>query len=349
MTLKKFIFPILVITLLLIATLSLLTGAAKITWPDFTEALIALINGNATSGDLNTLNIIFQLRLPRVLGTLLVGATLGITGAALQGLFRNPLADPGLVGVSAGATLFAALSILLAGGLFSTVNLLGLNLMMAFAAFAGALGASFIVYRLASYRQQTDMATLLLAGIAFNALAAAITGLVIYMSNDSQMRSIAFWTMGSLAGTAWKELAVMLPFFITSAFLILRRWKSLNAFSLGEREARYLGENTTGLKREMMLATALGVGVAVAFCGIISFVGLVVPHLVRMTLSSNHRRLLPGAALMGANILLMSDLLCRTLAAPAEIPVGIITAIIGVPFFIYLIIRNRSRLHFATA
>ena len=342
-------FPLLFLSLIFVFILSLITGAAKITLPDLWAAIRAVMFGESDANQLQTIGIILNLRLPRALVTALIGAVLGLTGAALQGLFRNPLADPALVGVSAGATLFAAISILLAGYFVTIFSFVGIGLMMAIAAFLGALIASVIIYKLSSRYGHTDMSTMLLAGIAFNALAAAITGLIVYMADDSQMRSIAFWTMGSLAGTSWRELWIMLPFFVLSAIIILRRWKSLNAFSLGEREAKYLGENTNSLKREVLLASALGVGAAVAFCGIISFIGLIVPHLVRMTFTANHKLLLPGAALMGANILLLADLLCRTMAAPAEIPIGIITAIIGVPFFLWLIVRNHSRFNSAIA
>ncbi|GAB5519312.1 MAG: iron ABC transporter permease [Rhodothermales bacterium] len=289
--------------------------------------------------------VLTAIRLPRVLLGLLIGAGLAVSGAAMQGLFRNPLADPGLVGVSSGAALAAVLVIVLGGPLLVGLATWMLPFAIAVAAFGGSIAATLIVYRLATWRGRTSVATMLLAGIALNALAAAGVGLMMFIADDAQLRDITFWTLGSLGGATWSTLGAVAPFLllgIVGAPLLAR---ALNAMLLGEAEARHLGIHVEHLKRGVVLITALTVGAAVAVSGIIGFVGLVVPHLLRLTLGPDHRGLLPGSALLGAILLLAADLLSRTLVAPAELPIGIVTALVGAPFFLWLLLRNRAALH----
>ncbi|MDT5262239.1 MAG: heme transport system permease protein [Acidobacteriota bacterium] len=285
------------------------------------------------------------IRLPRVLTGLLVGAGLGVSGAAMQGLFRNLLADPSLVGISSGAAL-AATALVIVGdavsfSLFKLPPALQLFVFPA-AAFFGALVTSLLVYRLATIAGQTVVSTLLLAGIAINALAQAFSGFLTFYATDTQIRSLTFWKLGSLGGATWTTLAALAPFILVPAFVLPRLARPLNAMLLGESEAGHLGFDVERVKRLIVVLVALTVGAAVAFTGLIGFVGLVVPHLLRLMLGPDHRRLLPGALLLGASLLVGADLIARTLVAPAELPIGVLTAIIGAPFFLWLLLRDRK-------
>lgn len=279
-------------------------------------------------------------RAPRVLLAAMLGAGLAMAGAVMQGLFRNPLADPGLIGVSAGAGLAAVGAIVLGPALFgSRSGALGLWL-LPIAAFCGGLGATLLITRLATRGGVTGVAMLLLAGVAVNALCGALTGLLIFMADDRQVRDITFWTLGSLAGARWMQLPVAGMLVLLPALAMLPLARALNALSLGEREAFHLGLRVEPAKRLAVALAAVAVSAGVALAGLIGFVGLVVPHLVRLMVGADHRLLLPGAALMGASLMVLADLAARSLAAPAELPVGVVTALIGAPFFLWLL-RHR--------
>jgi len=280
------------------------------------------------------------IRAPRVLMAALVGAGLGAAGAAMQGLFRNPLADPGLIGVSAGAALAAVAAIVLGGSVFgAAAGLLGLWL-LPLAAFVGGLAAALLMARLGTIGGVTSVATLLLAGVAVNALAGALTGVLIFMADDRQVRDITFWTLGSLAGSRWAHLPVVLALVGLPTLLLCALARPLNALLLGEAEAFHLGVRVEAVKRLAVVLAAVAVAAGVAFTGLIGFVGLVVPHLVRLGFGSDHRLVLPGAALLGGALLVVADLVARSLAAPAELPVGVVTALLGAPFFLWLLRRR---------
>lgn len=286
--------------------------------------------------------VIGVIRAPRVLLAALVGAGLGAAGATMQGLFRNPLADPALIGVSSGAALAAVAAIVLAGSAFgASAGMLGLWL-LPIAAFLGGLGATLVMARLGRVGGAAPVATLLLAGVAVNALAGAITGLLIFMADDRQVRDITFWTLGSLAGARWHHLPVTLLLVGLPSLLLCALARPLNALLLGEAEAYHLGVSVEALKRSAIMLAAISVAAGVAFTGLIGFVGLVVPHLVRLVFGTDHRIVLPGAALFGAALLVLADLAARSLAAPAELPVGVITALIGAPFFLWLLRQSGS-------
>lgn len=287
--------------------------------------------------------VVLAIRLPRVVLNVLVGSALAVSGAGMQGLFRNPLADPGLVGVSSGAAV-AAVSVIVLGAtlLEGFASLLG-PFTLPVAAFAGGLTTTVIVYRLSSVGGRTVVATMLLAGIAINALTGATTGLLTYVATDAQLRNITFWSLGSLGGATWASVGAVTPFILISVLLISRLSRALNVFLLGESEASHLGVNVERVKRSVVVFTALAVGAAVSVTGIIGFVGLVVPHLLRLMIGPDHRYLIPGAALLGASLLLGADLLARMLVAPAELPIGIVTAVVGAPFFLWLLMRDRNR------
>lgn len=273
-------------------------------------------------------------RAPRVVLGLLVGASLGVAGAALQGLFRNPLADPGLIGVSSGAALAALI-----------VTVLGSSaIALPLGAFVGGLVAVVLVYRIATVGGETSTTTMLLAGIAVNAIAAAATGLFVFGSNDQELRDFIFWTLGGLGGVTWASILTGAPLLLVGVIPAFFLARPLNAMLLGQAEARHLGVDVDRVKRGVIAMAALTVGTGVALAGIIGFVGLVTPHLVRMIAGPDHRIVLPGAALLGATLLVGADLVSRTVVAPAELPVGVVTALVGGPFFLWLVLRDRRRL-----
>lgn len=314
---------------------SIMVGAVRI--PPL--RMLALLTG--TAPDARESAVLWQIRLPRAAMAIVVGAALGLAGAAQQGLFRNPLADPALVGVSAGAALAAVATIVLGGPMLAlSSGWLPPRSLLPVAAFLGALGATALSLRLARASSDGGTAGLLLAGIAVNAIAVAGTGLLVTLSDDRQLRDITFWSMGSLASGGWAGAASAGTCAAAATLVLLPAARQLDALLLGEREADGLGVDVTRLRRRVVCAVALSVGGAVATAGIVGFVGLVVPHLVRLVAGPRHGLLLPGAAMLGASLLLMADAVARVAAAPAELPVGLVTALLGGPFFILLLLRR---------
>ena len=326
----------LALALLPVTFLGLTQGAANL---PLIDVVAALINPNHSDSNMQAALIVQEIRLPRVLLAATVGAILALSGAAMQGLFRNPLADPSLIGVTAGASLGAALAIVAAGLSVSSEFQLPL---ISFGAFAGGLLAVIVVYRLATSPNGTSVATMLLAGIAITALAGALGGLLEFQANNDMLRRISLWKMGAIDSASYPRLTLASATCLVLALTIPRFAHALDAMLLGESEARHLGINTDKVKRTLVILVALGVGVCVALAGTIAFVGLVVPHLIRLLIGPAHQSLLPASALAGALLLILADTISRTLLAPAEIPVGIITAILGVPFFIALL-RQRHQ------
>jgi heme transport system permease protein len=316
--------------------LSLANGAVQLS---FSESLTGLLNSLTGSASDQAAVIVGNLRLPRALLAALVGAVLAASGAAMQGLFRNPLADPSLIGVTAGASLGASLAIVAMAG-FNT-SYLGFTL-VSLGAFIGGLLTVIVVYRLSRSATGTSVATMLLAGIAVTALAGAIGSLLEYQANNEMLRRISLWRMGGLDGANYPR--VLLAAIVGAAMLTaLPRYASaLNAMLLGESEARHLGIDVKRVKWALIVWVAIAVGTSVALAGTIAFVGLVTPHLIRLLIGPDHRTLIPASALAGACLLLLADTLARTLIAPAELPVGIVTALIGVPFFISLLRRRHQ-------
>ncbi|MFC4272585.1 iron chelate uptake ABC transporter family permease subunit [Sneathiella chungangensis] len=282
--------------------------------------------------------VLSSIRLPRVLLAIVVGAALAVSGAAMQGLFRNPLADPGLIGIATSAALAVAIVIVLAGPVTGYVGLYGMSV----AAFIGALASCFAIFRLAKVTGSFSGTYMLLTGIAINALSAAGVGFLTFLSDDQQLRSLTFWTMGSLGGALWISVVVVTSIVVPAGIIMIRNARELNVLLLGENEARYLGVDAERLKRRIVICTALSVGAAISVSGIIGFVGLVVPHLIRLTLGPDHRLLMPASALLGAILLLAADTAARTIVAPAEMPVGVLTSLIGGPFFLWLLVRQYS-------
>lgn len=285
--------------------------------------------------------IVLGIRLPRIVLAVLVGAGLGAAGAVMQGLFRNPLADPGLIGVSSGAALGATLMIV------EGVIWFGSGVMARWGIPAGGmLGACVmtgILHRFSTRQGRVSTSRLVLAGVALGALASAATGILLYRANDAALRDLTFWTMGSLAGVRWSEIEILAPFILASLALLMALARPLNLLLLGEENAALMGCRVGQVKFLCLLAVTLSVGPAVAFSGVIGFVGVIVPHLVRLASGPDHRFLIPGSALMGALLLVSSDMLARLIAIPSDVPVGIVTAGLGAPVFIWLLMRRSDQ------
>lgn len=334
------------VALVLAALASLVIGPVVIA-PD--KVISVLWNGllgtrGSAPTDLRDAVVVLDIRLPRMMLSVIVGAALAVAGAILQGVFRNPLADPGLVGISPGAALAAVAWIVFGIAVAAYIPSVIVDHALPIASFAGSLIAILLLYRLASHEGRTSVANLLFAGIALGALASAGTGLIIFMASDQQLREFTFWTLGSLGGSTWQRVALALPFIfalIAGAFWIAR---GLDAIALGEAEAFHTGVNVERIKRIAIVIVAAGVGAAVSVSGIIGFVGLVVPHLLRLSIGPSHRTLIIGSALLGAALLTASDIVARTVASPAELPIGVVTAFVGAPFFIWLLRRHKRSL-----
>jgi len=336
------LFLLLGFLLLLVLWLSLALGPVSLPLGDTLRALARLCGLPVSADDLGQAELIVgQIRLPRTLLGVATGGVLALAGVAMQGLFRNPLADPGLIGVSSGAALGAAIAIVFGASMGGLPEAFAPYLLSA-CAFGGGLLVTALVYRLGRHNGQTSVATMLLAGIALTALAGALIGLFTYLADDATLRTLTFWNLGSLNGASYPRLWPLLLVTLLVACWLPRRVDALNALLLGESEARHLGFDVERLKVELILCTALGVGAAVAAAGLIGFIGLVVPHLLRLIVGPDHRVLLPASMFGGAILLLLADLVARLALAPAELPIGIVTALIGAPFFLYLLIRGRS-------
>ncbi|MDZ5699588.1 iron ABC transporter permease [Chelativorans sp. M5D2P16] len=286
--------------------------------------------------------IIYDIRLPRIALGILVGAALAVSGAVMQGLFRNPLADPGIVGVSAGAGLGAIAVIVLGNTMLGPfVALLGIYA-LPLAAFAGGLVTTLLLYQVATRHGRTSIATMLLAGIALAALSGALSGILVYMADDRQLRDLTFWGLGSLGGATWTKIMTAGPIVAAALAATPLLARGLDALALGEASARHLGVPVQRMKVLAVLSVAAATGAAVAVSGGIGFVGIVVPHLLRLVIGPDHRFLLPGSALLGASLLLLADAVSRTIVAPAELPIGIVTAVFGAPFFLWVLLRRRG-------
>ncbi|WP_373421603.1 FecCD family ABC transporter permease [Erwinia billingiae] len=279
----------------------------------------------------------WNIRLPRVLLAVLVGSALALSGGVMQGLFRNPLADPGLLGISSGAALMVAISVVIPLSLPAMLALWWPML----AAFIGSLAVTVVIFTLSRSGSGT-LSRLLLVGIAINAVCGAAVGVLSWISNDQQLRQLSLWGMGSLGQAQWSTV-------IASAVIILpamvaTQWQArrLNLLQLGDEEAHYLGVDVKHTQRILLVLSALMVAASVAVSGVIGFVGLVVPHLMRMCIGSDHRWMLPAAGLAGAILMLIADTLARTVVAPAEMPVGLLTSLLGAPWFLWLILRRRE-------
>lgn len=323
------------IALLCIALFSLLFGATQ---KSIEEVTLAIFSSNPEHQSA----IIFDLRLPRFLFACLAGIGLAVSGAGLQGLFRNPLTEPSIIGVSSGAACFAAFVIVLAPLLpVWLIEDLG-DYTLSFFAFLGSAVTTIGVYYLSDYKNHPSISTLLLTGIAVTAFFFGIVGFLTYLADDQQLRSLTFWNLGSLAGATWQLVAITTIPIVICVIGIYKRSMALDALSLGENNASHLGIDVKKLSWEIIIFSALGVGVITAFCGIISFVGIIVPHVARLLFGPSHKFLILASTLLGAVFLSAIDLLSRTLFLPSELPINILTSIAGAPLFVFLLIKSKQ-------
>lgn len=303
--------------------------------------LAALTGGDASSPE----HLVFMnIRLPRLLLGVAAGAGLGLAGALMQGLFRNPLADPGLVGISSGAALAAGATIVLGNWWFPDLPRALGSWTLVLMAFAGGLAVTLAVYALAQGPGGTQVGLMLLAGVAVAALAGAGLGFLNFIATDEQLRNIQFWLLGSLGGARWSAVLLVGAVVVAAGALGLAQARALNAIALGEAQAALLGVDVERVKRAVILASALAVGAVTATTGIIGFIGLIAPHWVRMVAGPDHRVVLPASALLGAALVLAADAVARTVLAPAELPLGVLTAALGVPLFLLMLRRFRGRI-----
>lgn len=340
---RKWVIPVIVALLPISILLGVGVGAVSISPMQSLGILCKKLGiGSSISFSETQEAVLGIIRLPRVLLATLVGASLAVSGTAMQGLFRNPLADPGLIGISSGASLAAVSFIVMGMGWFSSFGTIWGVYALSVFTFIGAFAATILVYRLSQVDGKTVVSMMLLSGIAVNALSQSVMGAFTYTANDAQLRSITFWTLGSLGGATWSNVLGILPFTLAPILLLPRMSKALNAFALGENNAAHLGINTEQTKRIIIMLTAMGVGASVAVSGIIVFVGLVVPHIIRLLIGPDHGILIPISAIAGAVLLICADIISRTIMPPSEIPIGIITGLIGAPFFLYILIKQRK-------
>ncbi|HCH3679190.1 TPA: iron ABC transporter permease [Vibrio parahaemolyticus] len=323
-----------------IAIASITVGPMNIS---FTDSLRGLVGAHSELAPHIQL-VINEIRLPRTILCMFIGAILAICGVVMQGLFRNPLAEPGIIGVSAGAALGGAFAIVVFAEFSQNhPQLMNLAALPLFAFLGGAL-TTVLVYWLGTNKFGTSVTIMLLAGVAISALSGAAIGFLNFSADDQMLRDLTLWSMGSLAGANWAGIGLASVTLVVLLFWFHKKAMSLNALLLGESEARHLGVPVQKLKRQLILLSAVGVGVTVSICGAIGFIGLVIPHLGRMLAGPDHRSLLPISALLGALLLTCADMIARVLLAPAELPVGIVTALIGAPFFIYLLFQQRGKI-----
>lgn len=332
-TRRAWALPVLAVALITACLAAISIGAFTVAFPDVLGAL-----GRALTGQpLSTADaVVVDIRAPRVVLAVVVGACLAAAGVIMQGIFANPLAEPGLVGVSSGAAVAAIVAIVLG---LTAVGFWVLPL----AAVVGGLGVTAAVYLLARVGGRTEVLTLILTGVAVNAFAGAVIGLLMSISDDAELRSITFWNLGSLSAATWSSVVLVLPLALLGLALAPLLSRTLDLLALGERGAAHLGVDVERTRSIAILLTAMLTAAAVAVAGIVLFVGLVVPHALRLVLGPAHRLLLPAAALGGATLLVLADLLARTVVAPREIPLGVLTALIGSPVFFWLLRREHKR------
>ena len=345
---KKYFFVALLFSLVGIASISIILGPVKI-------SLIQIFNISSDSlgissyfeeGSYSKIHhaVFLGIRLPRLLMAIIVGMALGTSGAILQGLFRNPLVDPGFIGVSSGAAVGAMLVIMYSDFFLNYINAFWLQYLLPVFAMLGAIITTILVFKISKTDHKTNVLTMLLVGIAINALVGSLIGFLVVKSSDAQLRSFTFWTMGGLDGANWEVVGIASLFIIIPLFFAYSLRAKLDIFMLGDSEARHLGLGVEKLKRSIIIISALMVGASVSFCGMIGFVGLVTPHLVRLFIGPSHKYLLIGSTILGALLLASSDFLSRAIIAPAQLPISIITSLIGAPFFIWLIIEQKRRM-----
>ena len=288
--------------------------------------------------------VIWDVRSARIIMTIFIGSMLAVSGTSLQGLFKNPLATGEAIGLTSGATLLAAVAIVLGGYFKQYLPEMVQFSLTGFSAFTGALLAMMLVYRISTSAGKTNVVMMLLSGVAITSIGFSVTGFLIYISKDEQLRDLTFWNMGSLAAATWTKNIDLAVVMVVSYFVLLPKGKALNAMMLGERDAQHLGINVERLKKQIVIIASLMVGTCVAFSGTIGFVGLIVPYILRLLFKSDYTFILPLSAVLGSILLLIADTISRSIVAPSELPIGILTSLIGGPIFIAILIKFKKSL-----
>lgn len=332
---NSWLFPTLVVLLIAMMFIAIAFGAVRILPSDMASAIQHFFEGKKPANIYE--GVFLQLRLPRVLLCAITGAILAVSGVLMQGLFRNPIVEPGLMGTSAGAAFGASVIFVLAGNISASFKTTMGPYLVPLFAFGGGLLATWAVYALAKNAKRVSVLSLLLVGIAINAVGLSGTGFMSYIARDPQARSITFWNLGNFSGASWLQVLIVGSVAAIIFIIAIFYAKQLNALLLGEEEAGYLGVDTGRLKRRILLVNTAMVSIATAFVGVISFMGLIVPHILRLIMGSDNKKLLPASILAGAFLLTLADFGARMLLAPAEIPIGIITSLVGAPVFIILL------------
>jgi len=342
---SKLYFYITISTILLaiIAVWSLNTGVYDFGGKSAFEVLRKVIQGDE-SLSLSDKYVVWDVRASRIIMAILVGSMLAVSGTTLQGLFKNPLATGEAIGLTSGATLLAAIAIVLGGYFKQYLPEMVQFSLTGISAFIGALLAMMLVYRISTSSGKTNVVMMLLSGVAITSIGFSITGFLIYISKDEQLRDLTFWNMGSLAGATWTKNIVLSGVILIAYSILLPKGKALNAMLLGEKDAEHLGINVEKLKKQIVIITSLMIGTCVAFSGTIGFVGLIVPYILRLLFKSNYTFILPLSAVLGSILLLIADTISRSIVAPSELPIGILTSLIGGPIFIAILIKFKKSL-----
>ena len=348
---KNIYLLILVVLLLVISFMSIAFGPVSISAGQMFDIILHKLGLSLSKAGFSFSSthesVLWDIRMPRILLGILVGLGLGCAGAILQGLFRNPLVDPGFIGVSSGAAVGAMVTIMFSSIISRYFYNFLIPFMLPILAMIGAFFTTMLIYRMSKVSNKTNIMAMLLSGIAINALSGSIIGLFVSISSDAQLRSFTFWTLGGLDNASWKIVGICSLFILTSFFVIYGIRRQLDIFMLGDAEAHHLGVKVESLKKKIILIASIMVGVSVSFCGMIGFIGLVTPHLIRLFIGPKHKYLIPGSALLGAILLVFSDLISKTVISPAQLPVGVVTSAIGAPFFIWLIFQQKGRIGYS--
>ncbi len=346
---NKIIFSLGFLSLIIISLISTTIGPVKISMLQIVDILFDSINinTNLSSSEISQAfkTVVIDIRLPRILMGIIVGIALGISGAILQGLFRNPLIDPGFIGVSSGAAI-GAMFVIMFSQLIAIENNFYIQFLLPVFAMSGGLVTTILVYKMSQMSGKTNIMAMLLSGIAVNAFSGSIIGFLVYRASDMELRSFTFWTLGSLDNSNWLIVSIAFILILIPIIISTKLRKKLDVFMLGDAEAGYLGLNIEKLKKKIILIAALMVGTTVAFCGMIGFIGLVTPHLVRLIMGPSHKTLIFGSAILGAIILILADFISRIIIAPAQLPIGIITSALGAPFFLWLIVSQKQKIRY---
>lgn len=335
-------FVVSFVLLIVLAIVSLYMGVYEFN-SSFSEIISSFFVENSAVSQTDQY-VFLNIRFSRIIMAILIGSALAVSGACLQGMFKNPLATPDLIGITAGASLFAAVAIVLGVYIKPYIPEAMHFSFLSIAAFIGSFITMSLVYKISTSNGKTNVIMMLLSGVAITALGFAVMGLLIYISKEEQLRDLTFWNLGSLGGASWTKNGILLLVILIAYYFLIGKGKTLNAMMLGERDAMHLGIPVEKTKKQIVLFTALLVGTSVAFSGTIGFVGLIIPYILRLIFKSNYYIILPLSAVLGSILLLGADTISRTIVAPSEIPIGILTAFMGAPIFIAILLKQKKSL-----